>query len=168
MSAGSADGAQGTRGTYAVRYLWNSSMNRNDGQLVREFGRYLVVGGFAFIVDFLVLSLAYELVLKQVDGGIYIATGVGFAAGLAVNYLLSIHFVFSDAKGTELGRSFKDLIVFALVGIIGLGISELGMWLGFGILHGDYRLIKILVTGIVLLWNYGTRKLLIFNKGLLK
>ena len=82
-------------------------MNRTYGQLVLEFGRYLLVGGFAFIVDFLVLTLSYELFLKQLSGGVYLATGVGFAAGLAVNYLLSVHFVISEAKGTELGRASR-------------------------------------------------------------
>ena len=50
-----------------------------------------------------------------------------------------------------------------LIGLLGLWWTELGMWIGVSVLGGYYVPVKIVVTGVVLLWNYLGRKILIFN-----
>lgn len=47
---------------------------------------------------------------------------------------------------------------------MGLGWTEIGMWIGVSVLDGHYVPVKIAVTGAVLLWNYLGRKILIFNR----
>ena len=131
--------------------------------LVLEFLRYAVVGGIAFVADFGTLWLTQELVFKTLACGVYLATACGFVVGLAVNYALSLAFVFTQAKDRGRGRSVGAFLVFGVVGLLGLGWTELGMWLGYDVLGWDYRLVKILVTGAVLMWNYLGRKILIFN-----
>ena len=138
-------------------------MNYN---LVAEFFRYAVVGGIAFVVDFGTLVAAQELYLKSFSAGVYIATVLGFIVGLAVNYALSLWFVFTSEKDLGKGRSVGAFLVFGLIGLLGLGWTELGMWLGIECLHWNYKLIKVFVTGAVLLWNYLGRKILIFNGGM--
>lgn len=54
-----------------------------------------------------------------------IATALGFCAGLTVNWILSVRFVFRNVKDKEKSRSKKSFAVFALIGLIGLGITEL-------------------------------------------
>ena len=138
---------------------------KNRKQLFTEFLRYVFVGGFAFIIDFSVLYILKEFILPDGIYALYIATGLGFTAGLAVNYLLSITFVFTSVKGTKAGKSIRDIIVFALVGIIGLFLTELGMFFGTEGLKLHYLLVKIIVSILVLFWNYTARKVLIFQKG---
>lgn len=128
-----------------------------------EFLRYAVVGGIAFLADFGALVGSNELLLKNVAGGVYIATVIGFIVGLAVNYFLSLIFVFTSAKDRGKGRSVGAFLIFAVIGLIGLGLTELGMWIGIELLKWNYMIVKILVTGAVLIWNYAGRKVIVFR-----
>lgn len=134
-----------------------------SGNIIKEFERYLIVGGSAFIVDFVVLYIFQTYVFYNLDiVGIYLSTALGFIGGLIYNYVLSLIYVFESAKELNKGKNVKSFIVFTIVGIIGLMITELGMYIGVGILAINYLFVKVCVSGIVLLWNYGTRKILIF------
>jgi putative flippase GtrA len=135
-----------------------------NNKVIPEFLRYLVVGGISFIVDFNTLLIFKEFVLKDLHYSLYISTAMGFLVGLAVNYLLSLHYVFNSAKGTAIGRSMNEILLFGAIGIIGLIISEFGMFMGSEKFEFNYLLVKVAVTAIVLLWNYLARKILIFNK----
>lgn len=128
-----------------------------------EFFRYAIVGGVAFIVDIGMLFLCKEYFLRNVPYSLYISTAIGFLAGLVTNYLLCLKFVFLSAKGTKQGKSHKDRLIFTIIGVIGLIMTEYGMKLGVDVLSINYLLVKIVVTGVVLVWNYLGRKILIFN-----
>ncbi len=134
-------------------------------EFIKEFMRYVLVGGTAFIVDTGVLFLFKTFVFGSMGAmGILIATAFGFIAGLIYNYILSIMFVFKKADGKVKGRQMQAFIIFAIIGIIGLGLTEGGMYLGvivFGTAY--YLVIKIFVAAVVLIWNYLARKLLIFK-----
>ena len=131
--------------------------------IMYEFLRYAVVGGIAFLADFGTLVLCEELLFKTISLGVYFATAVGFVVGLIINYVLSISFVFIQEKDRGKGRSVGAFLVFGVIGLLGLVWTELGMWVGVEFLRWNYMLVKIFVTGMVLLWNYLARKLLIFN-----
>lgn len=129
-----------------------------------EFFRYAIVGGIAFLADYGTLFLFQEVILT---GGtaweLFASTAAGFIAGLAVNYILSLTFVFRK-KDNRSGRSFGAFLIFAVVGIVGLGLTELIMYLGTELLHISYLIVKIIAAAIVLVWNYAGRKLLIFDR----
>ncbi|MEA4815933.1 MAG: GtrA family protein [Lachnospiraceae bacterium] len=129
-----------------------------------EFIRYAFVGGIATVADFAVLFLFREFLLKESVFSLYIATALGFTAGLFVNYILSLMFVFVSAKGTKRGRRLIDIILFTVIGLIGLLLSEAGMFVGVKLLGLYYLIVKAIVTLIVLIWNYLARKFLIFDK----
>lgn len=132
--------------------------------LVREFGRYLIVGGTAFLVDYGTLYLTQIYVFGSLgDAGVYLATGLGFIAGLVYNYILSLVFVFKSAKEKNKGKTVGAFLVFAIIGVIGLLMTEGGMYLGYQLLHIHYMIVKIFVAAVVLIWNYVARKLLIFK-----
>lgn len=131
--------------------------------VIYEFLRYAVVGGIAFLADFGALVGAQELYFSRFSCGVYAATVIGFVVGLAVNYLLSLYFVFTQKKDRGKGRSVVAFLVFGVIGLLGLGWTELGMWVGIEFLNWNYMVVKVLVTGAVLMWNYLGRKLLIFN-----
>ena len=135
-------------------------------KLFWEFFRYAIVGGIAFLVDWGTLFIFREFVFGGWEkGGLFAATAVGFVAGLIVNYILSIVFVFRSSENKSSGKSFKDFVVFAVIGVIGLGLTELGMYAGVYLLNWHYLIVKIVVTALVLIWNYAGRKIFIFNKG---
>lgn len=133
--------------------------------LIKEFLRYVVVGGISFLADFGTLTVFEEFVFTQkTDWQIFVSTAAGFIVGLVVNYILSLLFVFRSSDNKSSGKSVGGFLIFALVGIIGLGITEGLMHLGVNILHFHYMLTKIVTAGIVLVWNYLGRKILIFNR----
>ena len=157
-----------------------SPVKQTKKQLLWEIFRFLVVGGTATIVDYAVSYLFYTwLLTPSLVGEIWaliISTALGFCAGLVVNWFLSILFVFKNVRDKKESRSGKSFLKFALIGVIGLGISLLGMQLVrvipsfslFGVntfLHEEWKwwMMKVVMTLIVLVWNYVGRKLFVFK-----
>lgn len=123
--------------------------------LLEQFLRYLVVGGVAFLVDFGVLVVLTELYFHYL-----ISAAIAFCCGLVTNYLLSITWVFSARSMADKRVEFA---IFSIIGIVGLGWNQLLMYLGTDIVGLDYRVSKLITVALVLFWNFGMRKLLLFR-----
>lgn len=153
-------------------------------QLFWEIFRFLIVGATATVADYLVFWLFDGVVFSffAADGvwptvRLTLATALGFCVGLAVNWLLSIGFVFRDVKDKEAASSKKSFGVFTLIGVIGLLLTEVGVVLLVAVLpqivlFGSADLLgtawskwlaKVIMTCIVLVWNYLGRKIFIFK-----
>ncbi|MDR0982163.1 MAG: GtrA family protein [Culturomica sp.] len=118
--------------------------------------RYTFVGGFAFIIDFGLLFVLTDFVHLHY----LLSASISFTVGLVVNYLLSTTWVFS--KKVVKNKAIEFLL-FALIGLAGLGFNNLFIWL-FTDYFGIYYLIsKIFTTIIVYLWNFFARKYILFN-----
>jgi putative flippase GtrA len=153
-------------------------------ELFWEIFRFLLVGGTATVVDYAVFYLFRQWLLPPtlMSGGAWdiisliIATAFGFCAGLLINWVLSVKFVFRAVKNKEEVHSKKSFAIFSVIGIIGLGITELGVVLLvhlfpmitlFGVtaflLPWDEWLAKVIMTCIVLVFNYVGRKIFVFK-----
>ncbi len=133
-----------TTAIMGIKNLQTSS--RTHAQLIRYAG----VAGIGLIVDFGTVIFA-----KQVLGFHYLtAACVGFLLGLVVTYVLSNLLVFGKPKGSQ-KRLF---IAFAAIGIVGLGILNLLMWILTGQLGINYIASKALATVVVFMWNFFARK----------
>jgi putative flippase GtrA len=98
------------------------------------------------------------------DWGVLCATALGFLAGLIYNYILSTVFVFKKIDENAKKHRARSFIMFAAIGIIGLGLTELCMYAGIRLFGRQYYLvIKTLTAALVLMWNYIARKMLIFK-----
>lgn len=124
--------------------------------LAQEFVQYVVVGGLAFLVDFTLLTLGISWGLLDYR----VATAIGFCAGLATNYTLCVLWVWRGAHK----QTLKDFLIFTIIGVAGLGITELGMWIGVGLAGFGASPVKIVVAGVVLFWNFILRKFLVFSR----
>ena len=140
----------------------------------KEIFRFLIVGGCATIIDFLVMSLFIyfvniELFPNFIDVFIsgkklsptwvvVFGTGLGFTISLIFNYILSCIFVF-EKKSEEKNKFIK----FALLSLIGLGIHLIGMYIFYDICGINEWIIKIVLTLVVLGFNYITRKKFVFK-----
>lgn len=125
-------------------------------KLAQEFVQYVVVGGLAFLVDWFLLT-------RGISWGhltLSVATALGFCAGLATNYTLCVIWVWRGAHK----QTLKDFLVFTIIGVAGLGITELGMWIGVGLAGFGASPVKIVVAGVVLFWNFILRKFLVFSR----
>ena len=123
--------------------------------LALQFLRYVAVGGVAFIIDFLVLTGALDLGVHYI-----LATVIAFMAGLLVNYCLCVLWVWSGTRA----RSFKDIFIFALIGVGGLLLTVAFMWLTVDVFSWDVRISKIIIAILVLLWNFSLRRIFVFFK----
>jgi len=124
-------------------------------RLAFEFARYVLVGGLAFAVDFGLLRFGLS------HGMHYLAaTAAGFIAGLATNYALCVLWVWRGTSATTL----RDFLIFAAVGLGGLALTELLMWVAVELLGAGPSLSKIIIAGLVLVWNFGLRRMFVFSK----
>jgi Predicted membrane protein len=128
----------------------------SDNIFIQMF-RYMLVGGTAFCVDFLLLFLCTDVL------GLHylISAGIGFICGMVVNYILSVHWVFNQRR---FNNRVSELFIFMVIGGIGLVLTSLLMWVFTDKVHLHYLLSKIITTVIVLFWNFGARKAILFSR----
>ena len=132
--------------------------------LIQEFLKYCVVGGLAFVADIVSIYIFREYILCSLPFALYLSVIIGFIIGLSVNYTLSVIFVFTGAKEAVKGKQLIFFVQFAVIGIIGLLLTEALMWVGVEIFKIYYLIVKVFAAAVVLLWNYGARKYLIVRQ----
>jgi putative flippase GtrA len=138
------------------RKLW-ALLFGATGSLLHQFSRYVVVGGLAFLVDF---GSLYGL--TEFAGLHYlISAAVAFLFGLVVNYCLSLLWVFD--RRTMKSSATVEFLVFAVIGIVGLGLNEGIIWFVREKIGFHYMVAKVISAGIVLIWNFGARKFVLFR-----
>lgn len=118
--------------------------------------RYAIVGGVSFAVDY-----GFLYVLTECYGFHYLLSAtISFIAGLAVNYLISIRWVFGKSK---LSSRAAEFAVYGIIGVVGLLLNNLLLYLFTDHLHLHYMLSKLIAAAIVLAWNFLGRKIILFK-----
>ena len=121
--------------------------------LIEQIFKFGIVGFLAFLIDYGLLFVLTEYC------HIYylISSVISFIVSLIFNYILSIKWVFDVTKK----QTYKEVIIFVILSVIGLGINELIMYLGVDNLNIHYMIVKLAATFIVMIWNFVTRKIFI-------
>jgi len=120
-------------------------------RLVGQFWRYFLGAGVGYIFDFTTL-----IVLTEVFSVNYLlAAAIAFTVGLIIVFIISKRFVFGDSKIKSKSLEFG---LFAIIGVGGLGILTLLMWLLTDIGGINYIISKILATIVVYAWNFFVRR----------
>lgn len=126
-------------------------------KLIAQIFKFSVVGGTAFLIDYSVM-----IALTELCGINYlISSGISFVVSVIYNYILSVRWVF---EVDENGDKRKEFVVFIVLSLIGLGLNQLLMWVFVSMIHIFYMVAKIIVTAIVMLYNFITRKLFLEKK----
>ena len=108
-----------------------------------------------FVADYVVL-----LALKEWAGLHYLAAvPLAFLAGIAVNYIIGIWFVFQRGR-LSLG---KELLLFVAISLFALAITEVSMFLLTDLMHVDYRISRLLSGVVTYLFNFFSRRLFIYR-----
>ena len=132
--------------------------------------KFGIVGIIAFFIDFGVFKL-----LSGVFGVHYlVANFFGFTISLIFNYIASMTFVFERKENADKRAEF---VIFMVLSVIGLLLNELIIFL---CIEGIYLKIpaltahmsrqwaetfgKIVATGIVMVYNFITRKIFLEKK----
>lgn len=121
-----------------------------------QFFRYVIVGGFSFVVDYGLL-----FVLTEYAGFHYIVSAtLSFIAGLVVNYLLSTRWIFRNSK---LSSTTVEFIIYGAIGVVGLVLNNILLYLFTDVLHIHYMISKLITAALVMGWNFVGRRVILFN-----
>ncbi len=138
------------------KYFYKFFVEQTDSTTM-QFLRYSLVGGIGFVAD-----TATFLILKRSAGVNYQLAGlIGFIVGLVITYALSVGWVFKHSR-TVLNR-YKEFMIFTVIGIIGLGLNALFLWIFYDRLHLVDVVAKIVSAALVYIWNFSVRKILLFS-----
>lgn len=121
-------------------------------KLLLQIIKFGGVGIICFLIDYGVLFVLTEF------AGLYylLSSAISFSISVVVNYILSVLFVFDTNKENKHIRNF---VLFVIFSIIGLFLTTAIMKLGVDVLSWNYMFVKIFATGIVMVYNFITRKL---------
>lgn len=121
-------------------------------KLFAQIMKFGVVGVIAFVIDYGLL-----IFLTEVFGIDYlISATISFTVSVIFNYVASMRYVFAHKQNMSRRREF---VIFVVLSVIGLLINNVALWAGVDLLGIDYRISKIVVTAIVMVWNFVTRKI---------
>lgn len=123
--------------------------------LMREAGLYVAVSGFALCVD-----LAILFVLVHYFSWWYLAAAtVSFCFGLLIAYSFSVTVVF---KQRRLKDQRLEFAAFASIGAVGVGINAGVIWVLVRYFGIYYLIAKCGAAAVTFLWNFLSRRQLLF------
>ena len=139
-------------------------------KLIAQILKFSVVGGISFVVDFAVYAFLCNVLMVH-----YIIAGIaGFVVSVVVNYILSMKFVFVSKDDMHKGKEF---VIFVVLSLIGMGLNSLILFLCIDVIYAYWMwlnqlinieamnlLAKIVATGIVMVYNFVTRKIFLEKK----
>lgn len=121
-----------------------------------QFIRYVFVGGIAFIADYTTLWCFTEYFHLHY----LISASIAFIVGLAVNYILSTIWVFSKPV---FSNKIVEFLLFGLIGVIGLILNGIIMYLLTDKCGVHYMVSKLVSTVTVFIWNFAARRFLLYK-----
>lgn len=136
-----------------IKELINKLFLQKTTDVKIQFFRYLFVGSAAFVVDFISLFILKSILQMN----LYLAVAIAFIFGLTTNYILAKLMVFTKEN------SVGEFITFTAIGVIGLLFTELLMHLFTATFGLQYLIAKIVVAGIVLVWNFTAKKIILYR-----
>ena len=117
--------------------------------------RYAIAAFGGFAADYCTL-----LALKEWLGIHYlVAVPIAFVVGLAVNYVIGIWFVFQRGKLPLK----KELLLFAVISLLALAVTEGSMYALTDLLRVDYRISRVVSGAITYLFNFFMRRAVLYR-----
>lgn len=132
--------------------IFHLKVSKETEKLFIQIFKFGLVGGTAFVIDFLFLYIFKEIFQLS----IIISNTLSFIISLIYNYIASVKWVFEVNKNKD---KRKNMIIFIVFSIIGLLLNDAIMWLSTNKLSIYYLFAKIIATIIVMIFNFITRKI---------
>ena len=122
-----------------------------NNKLLMQIIKFVIVGGIATIIDYIIFFLLHELLKVPTLP----ANVTSFTVSVIYNYIASVKWVF-DVKKDDPKKQF---FIFLILSIMGLLINTAIVYITIDILNWNSLICKVLATGIVMVFNFITRKL---------
>lgn len=123
-------------------------------KLIKQILNFGIVGVISFFIDYGILYLFTECF----NVNIYISNIISFSVSTICNYILSIYWVFKRNRNKNILSEFR---IYLFLNIIGLGINQIIIYSLVEYIQMYYMIAKIFATGIVMIYNFITRKVFI-------
>lgn len=148
-------------------------------KLVEQILKFGVVGVICFLIDFIITNVLAAVLRSQMgmttSKAALIGAFWGFVISVIINYILSMKYVFTRKE--NLSRK-KEFIIFTILSLFGLLLNELIIKVSIDVIYENWLWLKNLVgpvlvtagakivaTGIVMVYNFITRKIFLEEKG---
>ncbi|MCI8547665.1 MAG: GtrA family protein [Bacilli bacterium] len=131
--------------------LFHIKANKKIEKLIIQIIKFIIVGGTAFILDFLFLYLFKEIF----DLSILVSNTLSFCISVIYNYIASTKWVFDLKKERSKEKNFIIFIIFSILGLI---INDTIMLIMNDKIKIHYLISKIMATILVMIFNFITRK----------
>lgn len=141
-------------------------------KLMDQILKFGAVGFFCFFIDFAIYTILLAVIEWHYD--YVIATFWGFTISVIVNYLLSMKYVF--VRKDDMDRR-KEFVIFVVLSIIGCILNEVLIVLCMNGIYDNWSWLqsligremakmggKIVATGVVMVYNFITRKIFLEKK----
>lgn len=126
-------------------------------KLIAQLMKFVVVGGLSFVLDFIIYY-----VLTNFFSVYYLIAGFfSFSLSLIFNYLMSMKFVFKSKDDLKKTHEFA---IFVTLSVMGLGLNLLSLYILVDIFKMNDLIAKVFVAGIVMIFNFVTRKIFLEQK----
>lgn len=126
-------------------------------KLIAQVMKFVVVGGLSFVLDFIIY-----FVLTNFLSVYYLVAGFfSFTLSLIFNYLMSMKFVFKSKDDLKKSHEF---VIFATLSVMGLGLNLLSLYVLVDLFKMNDLIAKVFVAGIVMIFNFVTRKIFLEQK----
>ncbi|MBR4668632.1 MAG: GtrA family protein [Butyrivibrio sp.] len=149
-------------------------------KLMAQIAKFGLVGVICFIIDYVIYRIFNITFEKTGFADIFpqyylISAFLGFTVSVVCNYILSFKFVFERKE--DLNRK-TEFMIFLILSIIGMGINELCLFVGFDVIYLHWTWLqgimsagfakdvffKFGATGVVMVYNFITRKIFLEKK----
>lgn len=133
---------------------------------LKEILRFILTGGVCTLIEYAVLYILKE----WLHWGAVAATPVAFLVSVVFNYILCVRFVFAGAKEgsrkaqlgfvitSGMGFFLNWFLMWALTALLGEDVALMSL---FGFTLEVWMVNKVVATGLVMVWNYFTKRWLL-------
>lgn len=126
-------------------------------KLFTQITKFVIVGGLSFVLDFVV----YLLLTRGISMVEMLAQILAFSVSLVFNYFMSMRFVFVS-KDTL--KKHEEFGIFVTLSVLGAGLNWGLFYVMVYVFAIDDLWTKVVVAGVVMVFNFVTRKIFLEQK----
>jgi len=126
-------------------------------KLFKQIFKFVIVGGLSFVLDFIL----YYVFTRFLNIPEMMSQVMSFSISVIFNYLLSMKFVFV-AKDTL--KKHHEFMIFVTLSVLGAGLNWFLFYVMVYLMSINDLITKIIVAGVVMVFNFVTRKIFIEKK----
>lgn len=126
-------------------------------KLFLQIFKFVIVGGLSFVLDFIL----YYIFTRFLSINEMTSQVMSFSISLVFNYMMSMKYVFVSKDSL---KKHHEFMIFVTLSVLGAGLNWLLFYLMVYVLSINDLITKIIVAGIVMVFNFVTRKLFLEKK----